>query len=80
MQPCISRVATAGSTAARGSSSSRISGFAYTARARPTRARWPPERFTPRSPISVKSPRAPSCWRSSLRQHADMTLSYHTSS
>ena len=41
------------STADIGSSGTRTRAPASSARARATRCRWPPERFTPRSPIRV---------------------------
>mmetsp|Transcript_5130 Transcript_5130/g.10803 ORF Transcript_5130/g.10803 Transcript_5130/m.10803 type:complete len:102 (+) Transcript_5130:921-1226(+) len=53
------------STAASGSSSSQTEAFEYAARAIETLIFWPPDRFTPLSPISVFSPSG-SCLRSSL--------------
>mmetsp|Transcript_34519 Transcript_34519/g.100156 ORF Transcript_34519/g.100156 Transcript_34519/m.100156 type:complete len:85 (+) Transcript_34519:527-781(+) len=63
---------TSESTALSGSSSNRISAFAYTARARDTRCFWPPDRVTPFSPISVASPFGKAS-RSGVSWHARMT-------
>mmetsp|Transcript_58832 Transcript_58832/g.187800 ORF Transcript_58832/g.187800 Transcript_58832/m.187800 type:complete len:141 (+) Transcript_58832:2071-2493(+) len=55
---CSKRAApTCVSTADRGSSRRTMSASAYTARAMDTRCFCPPERVTPRSPISVWSPK-----------------------
>mmetsp|Transcript_9065 Transcript_9065/g.19542 ORF Transcript_9065/g.19542 Transcript_9065/m.19542 type:complete len:140 (+) Transcript_9065:2116-2535(+) len=64
------------SKADKGSSSRTTSGAAYAALASATLCFWPPERVTPRSPISVRSCAAPSCSISALRQQASSTFSY----
>ena len=51
----------------------------YRARAKPHRARWPPLRLIPFSPISVASP-AGMAAMSSSRQHACRTWRYHSMS
>ena len=63
------------STAASGSSSSTATTelAAYVARAKHTRAFWPPLKVTPFSPISVKSP-STSIAMSGFSAHASMTL------
>mmetsp|Transcript_56628 Transcript_56628/g.77191 ORF Transcript_56628/g.77191 Transcript_56628/m.77191 type:complete len:109 (+) Transcript_56628:2521-2847(+) len=68
-------VATCASTAANMSSRMTTSLLAYTALARATRVFWPPERFNPRSPISVRSPPG-SILMSGARAHASRTASY----
>mmetsp|Transcript_7849 Transcript_7849/g.13855 ORF Transcript_7849/g.13855 Transcript_7849/m.13855 type:complete len:280 (-) Transcript_7849:1235-2074(-) len=70
---------TCASTALSGSSKSTTSGFAYTARARLIRDFWPPETFTPRSPISVRSD-AGRMARSETRAQASSTALYRAAS
>ena len=73
---CVKSVwATRGSTADSGSSNSTMSLRAYAARASASRAFCPPDRLTPRSPISVASP-AGSCAMSCARAQAATTVSY----
>mmetsp|Transcript_35727 Transcript_35727/g.81978 ORF Transcript_35727/g.81978 Transcript_35727/m.81978 type:complete len:87 (-) Transcript_35727:1638-1898(-) len=68
-------LATSESTALRGSSRRSKSAPEYTARAKDTRCFWPPERFTPFSPISVSSPLGRVC-KSGSSAHALITASY----
>mmetsp|Transcript_4924 Transcript_4924/g.10694 ORF Transcript_4924/g.10694 Transcript_4924/m.10694 type:complete len:114 (-) Transcript_4924:1830-2171(-) len=75
MTSSMSAAATRESHAASGSSSRYTSASAYTARASATRARCPPERKTPLSPISVKS-RSGRSERSGISWHARRTRSY----
>mmetsp|Transcript_18893 Transcript_18893/g.40883 ORF Transcript_18893/g.40883 Transcript_18893/m.40883 type:complete len:163 (+) Transcript_18893:2171-2659(+) len=67
------------SSALRGSSKRAMSGLEYTTRANETRCFCPPERVTPRSPISVWSP-DDSCSMSVRKQQASNTWLYRSAS
>mmetsp|Transcript_61355 Transcript_61355/g.146112 ORF Transcript_61355/g.146112 Transcript_61355/m.146112 type:complete len:102 (-) Transcript_61355:337-642(-) len=70
---------TRASRAARGSSRTTTLARAYAHLARLTRCFWPPERFSPRSPIQVWSPFG-SIARSSSIAHAATTSANHSGS